>query len=82
MQHGIQENGAQNKVLIRLEKQDKRLRFLVRNTAAPKQTESLRKGMGIPNLKERLALLFNEDYILDIKRVGDEFIAELQFPVA
>lgn len=79
--HGIQNNGQQNKVFIKLHQQNGRLHFLVRNTAAPQQTESLRKGTGIPNLKERLALLFKNDYRLDIKRVGDQFIAELEFPV-
>lgn len=80
--HGIQSNGVQNKVFIRLHQQNGRLHFSVRNTAAPQQTESLRKGTGIPNLKERLALLFNSDYRLDIRRAGDQFIAELQFPVS
>jgi sensor histidine kinase YesM len=80
--HGIQSNGVQNKVFIRLHQQNGRLYFSVRNTAAPQQTESLRKGTGIPNLKERLALLFNNDYRLNIRRAGDQFIAELEFPVA
>jgi sensor histidine kinase YesM len=80
--HGIQNNGTRNKVMIRLHQQEGRIHFLVRNTAAPQQTESLRTGTGLPNLKERLGLLFKNDYSLDVKRMGDQFIAELQFPVA
>ncbi|HYE54431.1 MAG TPA: histidine kinase [Chitinophagaceae bacterium] len=79
--HGIQNNGVQNKVLIRLQQQDEHVHFLVQNTAAAPQTETLRKGTGLPNLKERLALLFKNNYRLDIRRIGDQFIAELQFPV-
>lgn len=56
----------------------RKLTFNIENTAYPKQdNDRSGSGIGLENLRKRLALLYPDHYSLDIKEAGNLFIATL-----
>jgi sensor histidine kinase YesM len=70
-------------IFITLEVKDKRLEFICRNSKNPlyvaPETES--SGLGLPNIKRRLKLLYEDDFVLDITRGENEFTVNLNIPI-
>lgn len=50
----------------------------VRNRIVVPESHSENSGIGIKNIKRRLDLIYQEGYMLDIKREGDVFIVKLK----
>ena len=58
-----------------------RLLFIVRNSKADKNKISEFSGIGIENSRKRLALLFGDNYHLDIIENEDLFTVNLSIPI-
>ena len=74
--HGVKKATNQAKVWIHLSLDGKRLVFDVKNSI-PTGLESQAEGIGLANLKKRLAILYPEKHELDIKEDGGYFLANL-----
>lgn len=77
--HGAQHEGKL-RVQIRLNFTAGQLIFLVKNTA--KKREKIGKGIGLDNIKKRLAMLFDTNYELLLTESDTFFKVELKIPKA
>lgn len=70
-------------IFITLEVREKRLEFICRNSKNPDYIapESESSGLGLPNIKRRLKLLYEDDFVLDISCSENEFTVNLNIPV-
>lgn len=57
-----------------------RLLFLCRNSKVP-QGEDHHGGVGLPNVKRRLELIYGNNYTLDIKDEADTYTVDLSLPL-
>ena len=56
--------------------------FTITNTIYPDKPKSVKEGgLGIKNVKERLNLLYGNNYKLTMKATGSEYIVNLQLPI-
>lgn len=79
--HGIQSNGTSNYCEINLFSKSNRLYFVVKNPLRKATTTEKRNGTGLQNLRDRLQLLYKDQYTLHCKCEDGFFIAELSIPV-
>ena len=72
------DDGAKNNIAInlRLDTESNKLRFEVNNTVDENKIAS-NGGIGIPNVKKRLALLFPNQHDLDILEETDRFVVRM-----
>jgi LytS/YehU family sensor histidine kinase len=78
--HGIQNNGGDSKIFIDLFKDNGKLMFVIKNTIQhPVGTKRI--GTGLRNLRERLSLLYKENFSLHVRNKDGYFIAELVIPL-
>ncbi len=78
--HGINKAGTENVLDIRLSTRDNRLHFETRNRLY--QTSPGKDGgFGIKNLRERLVILYGNDFLLDTQENEGCFAAKLSFPL-
>lgn len=66
-------------IKVRVAVTDDLLTFSVENPVGPKRTHSFDEpgGIGLPNVRKRLLLLYPEQYTLDIHHTGDTFTVVL-----
>ena len=77
--HGILSD-AQKPVDINLKVNDHHLNFSIQNSINSWQKDET-GGIGIPNVKKRLDLLYGKNYTLDVSSTIDKFIVNLQLPL-
>ncbi len=77
--HGIDKQSTVNKIEIRLEEQEGYFIFQTLN----KKVEAgiLKHGFGLKNLRERLHLLYYDNFVLTSQDNGHEYAAYLKIPV-
>ncbi len=79
--HGIDKVMTENLVTISLHRENGYLVFQACNTVHS-AIQTVKSGVGLTNLRKRLALLFGNDFTLETKNGSDHFTALLKFPVA
>ncbi|TDW96304.1 sensor histidine kinase [Dinghuibacter silviterrae] len=79
--HGIDKTSPLNSVDLVLSGDQNRLRFRTRNKLHRPPGTAPGSGFGIKNLRERLRILFGEDFELDTHVEGLYFVAFLSIPV-
>jgi LytS/YehU family sensor histidine kinase len=79
--HGIDKTSPLNAVDLTLSGDPHRLRFRTRNKLHRPPGTDPGNGFGIKNLKERLRILYGEDFELDTRVEGLYFVAFLSIPV-
>jgi LytS/YehU family sensor histidine kinase len=78
--HGIKFDAQGSSIEIRLRHQDNHLTFTTKNKCYKKLLETGRDGVGLKNLRERLTLLYQNNYCLQAQEVNGNFVAELTIP--
>lgn len=78
--HGVDKSVEQNDVVITLEQQDGYLHFTTKNSHYDHECR-LKGGVGLTNLRKRLALLYGNDFTLTTEKTEHCFTATLKFPV-
>lgn len=78
--HGLSASGGCT-IEISLRQEEDRIRFSTRNRKVERKDKSERQGTGLRNLKDRLNLLYEDDYRLDTRIEDQNYIAELIIPV-
>lgn len=79
--HGEQGTEA-DPVQISIRSNDGRLHYEVRNIIGGNCSKDAQNGVGLPNLRNRLELMFPDDYSLLIQKTDDgHFIASLDIPL-
>ena len=76
--HGIDKTKADNAASLTLTIQNNKLQFSVSNTIAELHTE---KGVGLDNLKKRLTLLYDSNYVLTTTSNNNIFEAFMEIPI-
>ena len=79
--HGIDKTSSQNKINISLKQQGRYLIFETENSIYPNPAVETQTRTGIQNLRKRLMLLYQTDFVLNTKTDGNTFKAELKVPV-
>ena len=81
--HGAKGNTGAVRIEAMLEVLSQSIRFEVRNTRgqATLVGEAGHKGVGLENVKRRLALLYDSRYVLDIEETATDFIVKLELQV-
>lgn len=81
--HGAKGNTGAAKIEVMLEILPQRIRFEVRNTSGQATVvgEAGHKGVGLENVKRRLALLYADRYVLNIDETATDFIVKLELKV-
>ena len=77
--HGILTD-AQKPVDINLRVTDHQLNFSIENSINSYHKDEV-GGIGIPNVQKRLDLLYGKKYTLDLSKIADRFIVNLQLPL-
>jgi LytS/YehU family sensor histidine kinase len=77
--HGILTD-AQKPVDINLKVTDHQLNFSIENSINSYHKDEV-GGIGIPNVQKRLDLLYGKKYTLDLSKIADRFIVNLQLPL-
>ena len=70
-------------IKISIEIKNKKLHFTCKNSVDPnyKNPQKNYNGLGLPNIKRRLDLLYKNDYSLDIKSTKNEYTINLILPI-
>lgn len=71
-------------IFIKISVDDNRLKFFCRNSRQPKKENALGKtegGVGLANIKQRLNLLYGENYTLDFEEGDDTYEVLLLLPL-
>jgi hypothetical protein len=79
--HGIDKSSSENKIELSLVQQDGYLFFQTKNRRHDRPGTTEPNGFGIQNLRKRLALLYGENFELNIINDGVCFTAFLKVPV-
>ncbi len=80
--HGIDKRQTQNEVTISLVQQKEKLNFAVQNRLVNLPVQASKpSGFGLKNLRERLRLIYGDNFVLTITTDNDFFIANLSIPV-
>lgn len=80
--HGVSYQ-AESFVFFRMTLNEKRLECSIKNSkhSTNKERNKLYSGIGLTNIKKSLALLYNEDYTLEINENEREFEVKLSIPI-
>jgi LytS/YehU family sensor histidine kinase len=79
--YGIKNNDRETAIDFQLEQVDHKIQFFTRNKWYENNKNDGREGTGLNNLRERLTLLYNNNFVLDAKQQDEYFIAALIIPV-
>lgn len=79
--HGIDKSSSHNKMEISLIQEDQRLTFTTINSLPEQPQNSPSTGFGISNLRQRLELLYGNNFQLQTSTVGMLFKASLNIPL-
>ena len=79
--HGIDNKQTDNKATITLHTQQNYLLFSISNEFVPANATSI-GGFGLRNLRERLQLLYGNNFTLSTCHTGKQFISELKIPLS
>jgi two-component system LytT family sensor kinase len=67
-------------IIIRIQKD--RLHYLVRNVIGKSSSKDAHNGVGLPNLRNRMALMFPDNYTIESRQTEDgHFVATLDIPL-
>jgi len=78
--HGIKNNVNRIKIEISLKVEEGFLFFRVQNPIGENASAG-NKGIGLKNAGRRLELLYGENYMLELSKKENEFIASMKIPV-
>jgi LytS/YehU family sensor histidine kinase len=78
--HGLKNDSEASKIEIKLSYENNKFRFRTKNKLYKNNDVNERTGTGLKNLGERLLLLYKDDFVLDLSRQDENFIAELIIP--
>ena len=83
VKHSVNVSGEQSYITISFSIVDNQLQFSCVNSKDPRFTAVDKKnsGMGLANIKRRLALLYNDGYYLDVQSTTNQFIVTLKIPL-
>ena len=79
--HGINKKQTNNKAIVTLQMQDNYLAFSISNEFIH-ENATTNGGFGLKNLRERLQLLYGNNFILNTRYADKEFISELKIPLS
>jgi hypothetical protein len=76
-------NGRMNEIKIDIARQNGEMTFVISNTTEGKQVNEIKQqeGIGLPNVKRRLELLYPQKYNLDIHQHDGWFDVELKMKI-
>jgi len=77
--HGVKSNEKDNTIDIKIMHEKNKLNFYTKNKLNTKS--SIREGIGLQNLRERLTLLFKDEFTLNAFQQEEYFIVMLTIPV-
>jgi two-component sensor histidine kinase len=77
--HGVERSREPVAISIRAEREDERLRVMVRNSGGM-LAPNAQSGIGLANCRERIALLYGERARLEVAQDGDGVVATLVQP--
>jgi LytS/YehU family sensor histidine kinase len=79
--HGIDKSSSHNKMEISLIQENQRLTFTTTNTLPEQPQNAPSTGFGISNLRQRLELLYGNNFQLETSTVDMLFKASLNIPL-
>ena len=79
--HGIDNKQTGNNATVTLQTQDNYLLFSISNEFIPANATG-NGGFGLRNLRERLQLLYGNNFTLSTRHTGKQFISELKIPLS
>jgi two-component system LytT family sensor kinase len=76
-------NGRMNEIKIDLSRSNNEMRFMISNTTEGQQVDDVKQdgGIGLPNVKRRLELLYPQKHVLDIRQHDEWFDVELRMKI-
>lgn len=77
--HGASEDAGAPVITIEMQADGKNFRFVINNTAANTAKEES-KGIGLPNLRRQLELIYQQNYQLTVERGTNWFKVALTLP--
>ena len=82
VQHGLRDSLQPATIRLKTDCEDGTLHILVENTIAPTSRESSSGGFGVglANIKRRLACLYPDQHTFDTKVDGERFVASVSLP--
>jgi two-component system LytT family sensor kinase len=82
IKHGIDQRPEGGSILLRVFKENQDIVFEVRNTGQFEESASKpdQLGIGLHNIRERLALLYKRKAVLDIREIPDFVVATIKIP--
>ncbi|MES2827073.1 MAG: histidine kinase [Bacteroidota bacterium] len=83
VKHSVDVSGGESYIKIKIEITGNHLEFSCTNSKDTNYISSDQKnsGLGLANIKRRLALLYGETYVLDVNTTEDAFSIILKFPI-
>jgi LytS/YehU family sensor histidine kinase len=79
--HGIDKISGKNKIYISLQEEDNHLVFQTKNLLSTHRSTS-QHGLGLKNLRQRLTILYGNNFDMQTAEDNECFVASLKFPVA
>ena len=79
--HGIDKGKGEQQASLSLLQKEEQLVFTVINALPSRTHESGRKGLGLPNLRERLQLLYGNRFSLRAEATKESFFTQLIIPL-
>jgi len=79
--HGIDKIGGCNDISIALIQEEGYLSFTTKNSINKHPGPSTPPGLGLKNLRQRLSILYNDDFQLQTGSDGQYFVAFLKIPL-
>ncbi len=83
VKHSVNITGTESYIKISIEIKENRLYFSCTNSIDPqyKSLQAKSSGLGLVNIKRRLALLYGENHTLEINSTGNEYNVKLIIPL-
>ncbi|MGO4290263.1 sensor histidine kinase [Chitinophaga sp. RAB17] len=83
IKHSVNISGAASYIRINIAVNDDKIYFYCVNSTDPGYIPSEEKssGLGLANIKRRLALLYGNNYVLEIASTANEYIVKLTIPI-
>ncbi len=81
IKHGLEQMPGGGELAIAATQRDSRLILTVSNDTPPAQATRPGMGIGLPNIAQRLALLYGERAVLDVQPAEGRFVVTLSLPL-
>jgi two-component system, LytTR family, sensor histidine kinase AlgZ len=81
IRHGIANLPEGGVIRLRAERNEDAVSILVENSFDPDSPSSLKTGLGLENIRQRLNARYGKDANIDIRTEGNSFLVRLQLPM-